>query len=154
MPESAFKGTVKEGFERRFTVINERDFQRYVPVQARKDFEAEFNNISGWIGYGREKEGKNPFNNYLIINLDEPYIEDVIEVMKANGHWEGKTKDTREYFVVFEQFDPIRVKVDWDVNLPNNPDHDQLLQLWITENYGPVADYQYWELSTTDKHRI
>lgn len=87
MAESAFKGTVKEGFERRFTVINERDYHRYVPIQARRNFEIEFNNIAGWIEDGRKKEGKNPFNSYVVINLDEPYIKEIIEIMKRHGHW-------------------------------------------------------------------
>ncbi|WP_102274074.1 hypothetical protein [Cytobacillus massiliigabonensis] len=87
MPESAFKGTVKEGFERRFTVINERDFEKYVPRRSKEDFRIQFNNVAGWIEYGREKEGKYPFNNYVVINLDEPYIGEVIEILKRHDHW-------------------------------------------------------------------
>lgn len=85
--EPAFEGTVKEGMERRFTIINEKDYQRYVPVQARESFEAALNNVAGWIEDGRQKEGKHPFNNYVVINLDEPYIDEVIEIMKRHGHW-------------------------------------------------------------------
>lgn len=62
--------------------------------------------------------------------------------------------DSREYFVVFEEHDPIRVKVNWDINIPNNPDHDQILQNWITDNYGPVADYEYWEITICEKHEV
>ncbi len=87
MSESAFKGTVKEGFERRFTVINEHDFQKYVPVHTRESFEAKFNNVAGWIEDGRKQEGKQPFNSYIVINLDEPYIDEIIEIMKRHGHW-------------------------------------------------------------------
>lgn len=42
MEETAFKGTVKEGFKRRFTVINERDYQRYVPDHLKNEFESIF----------------------------------------------------------------------------------------------------------------
>ncbi|WP_137744577.1 hypothetical protein [Robertmurraya siralis] len=87
MPESAFKGTVKEGFERRFTVINERDFQKYVPESIQHDFWVEFNQAQNWIEDGRMQEGKQPFNNYVVINLDEPYIKEIIEIMKRHGHW-------------------------------------------------------------------
>ncbi|MED3779381.1 hypothetical protein P4560_02290 [Heyndrickxia sporothermodurans] len=89
MPESAFKGTVKEGFERRYTVINERDFQKYVKDSVKENFRLTFNNVAAWIEDGRKKDGKEPFNNYIVINLDEPYINDVIRIMKDHGHWEG-----------------------------------------------------------------
>lgn len=47
-------------------------------------------NISGTIGNERIKEGKNPDNKYMIINRDEPYAEEVLEIMKKHGHWEDK----------------------------------------------------------------
>jgi hypothetical protein len=90
MPEQAFKGTVKEGFERRFTIINEHDFQKYVPEPAQEDFRITLNNMSAWIEDGRMQEGKQPYNSYVVINLDEPYIKEIIEIMKRNGHWEGE----------------------------------------------------------------
>jgi hypothetical protein len=39
------------------------------------------------IRAGREKDGKNPNNKYLVINVDEPYADEVIEILKRNGHW-------------------------------------------------------------------
>ncbi|MBO0961980.1 hypothetical protein J1P26_19940 [Neobacillus sp. MM2021_6] len=91
MSEPAFNGAVKEGFERRFTIINERDFQKYVPKSLQEDFHLEFNNIADWIEEGRTKDGKQLFNNYIVINLDEPYINEIIEIMKRNGHWENRS---------------------------------------------------------------
>lgn len=85
--ETAFDGTVKEGFERRFTVINERDLKKYVPEIDVDDFVYEFNIVSKHIEEGRIADGKKPFNNYLVINLDEPYADEVIEIMKRHGHW-------------------------------------------------------------------
>ncbi|MNM68469.1 hypothetical protein D3C81_800300 [compost metagenome] len=35
----------------------------------------------------REKQGK-PINQYAIVNLDEPYAGEVVEIMKRNGHWD------------------------------------------------------------------
>lgn len=39
------------------------------------------------IQTGRKAEGKDPSPEYLVINTDEPYINDIIEILKANGHW-------------------------------------------------------------------
>nr|WP_235775467.1 MULTISPECIES: hypothetical protein [Paenibacillus] len=35
----------------------------------------------------REKQGKS-INQYAIVNLDEPYAGEVVEIMKRNGHWD------------------------------------------------------------------
>jgi hypothetical protein len=39
------------------------------------------------IEYCREKDGKKIDNEYLVINLDEPYANEIIEILKRNGHW-------------------------------------------------------------------
>lgn len=85
--ETAFIGTVKEGFERRYTVINERDYCKYVSEELKEDFEEVFGEVLDQIETGRELEGKKPFNNYVVVNLDEPYINEIIDILKANGHW-------------------------------------------------------------------
>lgn len=38
------------------------------------------------IEHGRRSEGKND-NTYLVINTDEAYADEVIEIMKRHGHW-------------------------------------------------------------------
>lgn len=35
----------------------------------------------------RSAEGKENFNRYLVINVDEPYAAEVVEIMKRHGHW-------------------------------------------------------------------
>jgi FKBP-type peptidyl-prolyl cis-trans isomerase 2 len=85
--ENALDGTVKEGLQRRFTVLNERDYKKYVPREVKARFESDFKHVSRSIESGRMKEGKEPFNNYVVINLDESYIDEVIEILKRNGHW-------------------------------------------------------------------
>jgi len=40
------------------------------------------------INKGRIEEGKK-LNSYIVINMDEPYINEVIEILKRHGHWEG-----------------------------------------------------------------
>ena len=88
-PEPAFKGTILEGRERRYTVIKELDLDKYVMPF--------FQKVLGWvcedIERGRENDGKKPFNSYVVINVDEPYINDIIAVLEANGHWDGKPAD-------------------------------------------------------------
>lgn len=88
MPESAFNGTVLEGRERRYTVINERDFEKYVPEDLRDDFIDTFNLIGNYIEDGRMQNGKQPYNSYIVINTDEPYIKEIIETMKKHGHFQ------------------------------------------------------------------
>ena len=39
------------------------------------------------IGDMRALEGKNPSPEYLVINTDEPYAGEIIEILKRNGHW-------------------------------------------------------------------
>lgn len=39
------------------------------------------------IGVGRLKDGKKSSNEYLVINLDEPYAPQIVDILKANGHW-------------------------------------------------------------------
>lgn len=31
--------------------------------------------------------GKKTDNKYLVINTDEPYAPEIVEIMKRNGHW-------------------------------------------------------------------
>ncbi|MBB6672994.1 hypothetical protein [Cohnella nanjingensis] len=36
----------------------------------------------------RIESGKRPNHRYLVINTDEPYAEDIVDILRANGHWE------------------------------------------------------------------
>jgi len=38
------------------------------------------------IKHYREYEGKKE-NTYLVINADEPYVDEVIDILKRHGHW-------------------------------------------------------------------
>ena len=35
----------------------------------------------------REDKGKSRMNEYLVINTDENYAEDVVDILKKNNHW-------------------------------------------------------------------
>lgn len=85
--EPAFKGTVKEEFKRRYTILNEHDYAKYIDEDLKEEFEEVFGKVLDKIKDCRKAEGKKPFNNYVVINLDEPYIDEIVEIMKRNKHW-------------------------------------------------------------------
>jgi hypothetical protein len=35
----------------------------------------------------REAAGKTRSNDYIVVNIDEPYIQEIIDVLKRHGHW-------------------------------------------------------------------
>jgi len=83
--EPAFKGTVLEGRERKYTIINEKDKAKYLTSEEQEEFESALFYYLGKIEEGRAIDGKEPFNSYVVINTDEPYINEIVEIMKLNG---------------------------------------------------------------------
>lgn len=86
MPERAFEGTVLEGRDRRYTVLNERDIAKYGGTEQVEKMNEAIDDVLVNVEAGRMKDGKKPYNSYIIINVDEPYIDEIIEVMKRHGH--------------------------------------------------------------------
>lgn len=86
MIEKAFEGTILAGKERRYTIINERDIAKYADQREASAMRTAINNVGYDVEQGRIKDGKNPFNTYLVINMDEPYADEVIAIMKQHGH--------------------------------------------------------------------
>lgn len=86
MGERAFDGTVLEGRERRYTILNERDLKKYCNKEQLSNFNDVLDDVLTTVQIGREDDGKHPFNSYIVINVDEPYIHEIIEVMKRHGH--------------------------------------------------------------------
>ncbi len=44
--------------------------------------------------YNRTVEAGEKDHEYIVVNMDEPYAEEVVEVLKRNGHWdEPKSKE-------------------------------------------------------------
>lgn len=66
----------------KFCVIKHRDIEEYLDAED----VAELERITGKISVARYAAGKTD-NRYVVINTDEPYIADIVEVMKRNGHW-------------------------------------------------------------------
>jgi len=71
-----------EGMANKFTVIKNEDIDRLAPGYA--DL---LQLILGQIALDRMARGKNTAPLYLVINTDESYADDVIEILKRNGHW-------------------------------------------------------------------
>lgn len=86
MPEQAFEGTVLEGRERRYTVLNERDIKKYITEKQKELLNETLDDVLASVENGRRKDGKSPYNSYIIINVDEPYIDEIVAVMKKHGH--------------------------------------------------------------------
>lgn len=71
------------GAQRKFIVLKIEDIEKYLDQSDRNWlYEVQFK-----IANGRKHDGRNPENEYLVINTDEKYIDEIIKIMKANGHW-------------------------------------------------------------------
>ncbi|MBG9549774.1 hypothetical protein ABE25_13365 [Cytobacillus firmus] len=66
----------------KFTVLKNDDINRYLDEKAKIELSAS----TAAIQQLRAIEGKK-VNTYLVINTDEPYADEVIEIMKRHGHW-------------------------------------------------------------------
>jgi len=86
--EPAFEGTVLEGKERRYTVTNHNDLDKYIDIFTQNELAIVLDRVLGEVESKRYDEGKEPYNSYIVINTDEPYINEIIEVMKRHGHFE------------------------------------------------------------------
>ena len=84
--EVAFDGTLLEGKPRKYTVINEKDRRCYLSEAENAEFDSLLHYYLGKIQEGRAMDDKEPFNSYLVINTDEPYANEIADVMKRNGH--------------------------------------------------------------------
>lgn len=107
--EPAFVGTVLEGKERRYTIINERDVKKYLSIGEQQDLAIVLDRMLGNIEHGREKDGKKPCNSYIVINTDEPYINKIIDVMKRNGDWESDYETKHDaYHLTFKNHEVFK----------------------------------------------
>jgi len=75
--EPAFEGTVLEGRTRRYTVLNERDIKKYGTEKQIIAMREAIDDVLVNVEIGRELDGKKPYNSYIIINVDEPYIDEI-----------------------------------------------------------------------------
>jgi len=94
-PAEAFEGTIKEGAGLKYIVVNTRDIRLYADNETTDDFFCKLNILAESIEEGRFAAGKKPFNNYIVINIDEPYSNDIVAILQSNGHWDGKKPDAK-----------------------------------------------------------
>lgn len=87
--EPAFEGTVLEGKEQKYAVIKLADLVKYNSKFDLAEVAPLIDSLLGNVEAGRENEGKKPFNSYVVINTDEPYINEVVAILEKNGHWDG-----------------------------------------------------------------
>lgn len=72
-----------EGMANKFIVINNQDLNKYVGSNGLTAIEA----VEDIIKANRILDGRKINNKYLVINTDELYADEVIEILKRNGHW-------------------------------------------------------------------
>ena len=71
-----------EGIGNKFIVIKKDDLEKYLHPNTRAEFDYALDKIERM----RKNDGKKS-NYYVVINVDEPYADKVIELMKEHGHW-------------------------------------------------------------------
>lgn len=71
-----------EGMKDKFIVIKKEDAVNYLSPRGILDLTA----VLCTINSVRQSEGKKQ-NTYLVINTDEEYADDIIDILKAHGHW-------------------------------------------------------------------
>jgi len=67
----------------KFLVLKNEDLNKYLNFED----ELALHNVVQSVDAGRMLDGKVEDNHYLVINQDEPYAAEVIEIMKKHGHW-------------------------------------------------------------------
>lgn len=68
----------------KYLVLKNEDLDRYLD----EEDENGLYNVVQSVDAGRCLDGKVEDTHYLVINQDEPYAYEVIEIMKRHGHWE------------------------------------------------------------------
>jgi len=67
----------------KFTVLKNDDIQKYA-----FSWEIEYlDMLRKTIKEGRVNDNKSPDHKYIVINTDEPYADEIIEILKKHGHW-------------------------------------------------------------------
>lgn len=75
-------GTLSEFTLSKFTVIKNEDVEKYLALEDAKELKA----LIRRLYVSRKCNSAKKDNNYLVINTDESYAQEVIEIMKYHGH--------------------------------------------------------------------
>lgn len=79
-----FEDYLKNGSKRKFIVIKIDDLIKYVNSVFKLGM---LDNDLKDIQNGRKAEGKEPCPEYIVINTDETYAPEIIEILKSHNHW-------------------------------------------------------------------
>jgi len=76
---------LKCGGKNKFIVLKRDDCNKYLD----KEHGSMLSEVLQCIAAGRlqDQDKTSISNEYLVINTDEPYAPEIIEIMKRNGHW-------------------------------------------------------------------
>lgn len=77
------------------TVIKNEDADKHLTAEEKVQLLRLFNKVRS----GRTTEGKQAVNTYLIVNTDESYASDVVQILKDNGHWETAHDPNQSEFI-------------------------------------------------------
>jgi hypothetical protein len=77
---------MKCGGVRKFVVFKEADIE-LLPDTARDRVRDGLRFTDIVLAQVRHHTGRNPRPEYIVINTDEPYINEIIDVLKRHGHW-------------------------------------------------------------------
>jgi hypothetical protein len=85
-----------EGIAMKYLVLKNSDIEEMLtPLEKNQLFNIckEIDFCRATQGLGEADRGKNfnlkpkGKNTYIVINTDEPYTDQIIDIMKTNGHW-------------------------------------------------------------------
>lgn len=82
------KNLLRCGAQKKFLVLNLRDMEGMPQRLAEAIDEAAL-----FVSAERASQDKDPCPEYLVINTDEPYIGEIIDVLKRHGHWGIKEEE-------------------------------------------------------------
>jgi 3'-phosphoadenosine 5'-phosphosulfate sulfotransferase len=72
-----------EDMKIKYTVIKNEDIYQHLGEVNQKKLAL----ILKTINNGRALKLKKPNNKYIVINTDEPYADEIVEILKKNNHW-------------------------------------------------------------------
>lgn len=78
-----------EGMVMKYTVVKNADVSAYLTEQERMVFASMLARVMS----KRIFNGQAPENKYLVINTDEIYADQVIDIMKDHGHWGEESEE-------------------------------------------------------------
>lgn len=74
--------SLPEGFNNKYLVVKWEDIE-HISQRQWNQLDAMLETIEE----RREFIGKSRTNDYIVVNTDEPYIDEIVQILKRHGHW-------------------------------------------------------------------